>query len=324
MVAWGVLDLAPTQTDTFFSVCPQMAAAEDKRNQEWIVEKRRLGKTAHMSSILALGGAAFWEVTEAEADAAMQLAIERGINHIDVAPRYGEAELHIGRWMPKYRKDFFLGCKTMARDKAGAWESMRRSLSRLQVSDFDLFQLHGVDDMETLETILGPGGALEAVLEARQQGLLKYIGITGHRPNVYVEALQRFDFDTVLFPLSRVHAAHVNDDNDFRPLLDVAKRNDIGTIAIKSLSKRLWPTKERPYSTWYEPFDTQEGIDRSLAYTLSQGVTTCPMAGDVKLWPMLIDAAERFTPMTEAEQAAVVQEVAQYQPISSPRQVFSV
>ena len=210
----------------------------------------------------------------------------------------------------------------MARDKAGAWESIRRSLSRLQVSDFDLFQLHGVDEMETLEIILGPDGALEAVLEARQQGLLKYIGITGHRPGVYVEAIKRFDFDTVLFPLSRVHAAHFNDDNDFRPLLDLAKRNDIGTIAIKSLSKRLWPSKERPYSTWYEPFDNQADIDRSLAYTLSQGVTTCPMASDVRLWPMLIEAAERFTPLTRTEQTAAVDEVAQYEPISSPRQVF--
>jgi len=286
------------------------------------MEKRHLGKTGHMSSVLALGGAAFWEVTEAEADAAMQMALEHGINHIDVAPRYGDAELHIGRWMPKYREHFFLGCKTMARDKTGAWDSMRRSLSRLQVSDFDLFQLHGVDDMETLETVLGPDGALEAVLEARQQGLLKYIGITGHRPSIYVEAIQRFDFDTVLFPLSRVHAAHVDNDNDFRPLLDMARCRDIGTIAIKAISKHLWPSEDHPYRTWYEPFVTQEGIDRSLAYTLSQGVTTCPMASDTRLWPMLIDAAERFTPLTEAEQVAVLNEVAEYEPISSPRQVF--
>lgn len=287
------------------------------------MEKRRLGKTGHMSTILTLGGAAFWEVTEAEADAAINLAIEHGINHIDVAPRYGDAELHIGRWMPRYRKDFFLGCKTMARDKAGAWESIRRSLSRLQVDDFDLFQLHAVDDVETLDTILGPDGALEAVLEARQQGLLKYIGITGHRPGVYAKALERFDFDTVLFPLSRVHAAHFNDKNDFRPLVELAQRNDVGMIAIKAISKRLWPSKSRPFSTWYEPFDAQADIDRSLAYTLTQGVTTCPTAGDVKLWPMLIDAAERFTPLTPTEQAAALDEVAQYQPISSLREALA-
>ena len=284
------------------------------------MEKRRLGKTEHMSTILTLGGAAFWNATEAEADASINLALEHGINHIDVAPQYGDAELHVGRWMPRYRNDFFLGCKTMARDKAGAWESIRSSLSRLQTSNFDLFQFHGVDDVETLETILGPDGALKAVLEARQQGLLRYIGITGHKPHVYVEALQRFDFDTVLFPLSRVHAAHFNNANDYRPLMELARRKDVGTLAIKALSKRVWLSEHRRYRTWYEPFDTQADIDRSLAYTLSQGVTTCPMTGDMKLWPMLIDAAERFTPLTEAEQAAAVNEVTQYQPIASPRE----
>lgn len=287
------------------------------------MEKRRLGKTGYMSSILTLGGAAFISVTQAEADVAINLAMEHGINHIDVAPTYGDAELRIGPWMPRYRDDFFLGCKTSERDKTGAWESIKRSLDRLQVSNFDLFQFHGVDDLDTLETILGPDGALEAVLEARQQGLIKYIGITGHRPNVYVEALKRFDFDTVLFPLSRVHAAHFNKDNDFRPLIELAKRNDVGMLAIKSISKQLWPSENRPYTTWYEPFDAQKDIDRSLAYTLSQGVTTCPMSSDVKLWTMLIEAAERFTPMTAGEQTAAVDEVIQYQPISSPREAFN-
>jgi aryl-alcohol dehydrogenase-like predicted oxidoreductase len=282
------------------------------------VEKRRLGKTEHMSSVLALGGAAFIQATEAEADAAINLAIEHGINHIDVAPTYGDAELRIGPWMPRYRDSFFLGCKTRVRDKAGAWESIRSSLRRLQVDHFDLFQFHAVDDLDALDAVLCPGGALEAVLEARQQGLLRYIGITGHRPYVYVEALKRFDFDTVLFPLSRVHAAHPNRDNDFLPLLELARQKDVGVIAIKALSKRLWPTKDHSYDTWYEPFDTLPDIDRSLAYTLSQPVTTCPMTGDVRLWPMLIDAAEHFTPLTTGEQAAAVDEVRQYKPITTP------
>ncbi len=284
------------------------------------MEKRRLGKTGHLSSILALGGAAIGTVTQAEADAAITLAIKHGINHIDVAPTYGDAELRIGPWMPRYRNDFFLGCKTTERNRTGAWESIKRSLDRLQVDTFDLFQFHGVDDLDTLETILNPDGALEAVLEAKQQGLLKYIGITGHRPNVYVEALKRFDFDTVLFPLSRVHAAHFNKDNDFRPLLDLSKQSDVGLIAIKAISKTVWSVKDRPFKTWYEPFDSQRDIDRSLSYTLSQGVTTCPMPSDVKLWPMVIEAAERFIQMSTEEQDAAVDEVRRYQPISSPRE----
>ncbi len=290
------------------------------KTMEVDMEKRRLGKTGHLSTILALGGAALGTVTQAEADAAIAVAIEHGINHVDVAPSYGEAELRIGPWMSKHRNDFFLGCKTQARDKVGAWESIKRSMDRLKVTCFDLFQFHAVDDLNTLDTVLSPKGALEAVLEAKQQGLIKYIGITGHRPSVYVEALKRFNFDTVLFPLSRVHAAHFNKDNDFRLLLDLARRNDVGVIAIKAVSKRVWPSKDRPYHTWYEPFDSQADIDQSLRYTLSQGITTCSMPSDVKLWPMVIAAAERFTPMTIKEETGALDEVMQYQPISAPGQ----
>lgn len=282
------------------------------------MEKRRLGKTGQMSTVLAIGGAAVGNVTQEEADAAMRLAMEHGINHIDVAPSYGEAELRIGPWMTEHRKEFFLGCKTQARDKAGAQESIKRSMDRLRTDHFDLFQFHGVDDLDTLGRILGPGGALEAVLEAKQQGLIRHVGITGHRPSVYFEALKRFDFDTVLFPLSRVHAAHFDEGNDFRPLLDAAKRNDVGVLAIKAISKRNWPDTERPYHTWYEPFDQQAQIDRSLWYTLSQGATTCPMSSDIRLWPLLISAAERYKPMTAEEQTVAVDDVKEYRPISLP------
>ena len=282
------------------------------------MEMRRLGKTGHMSSIVAIGGAAMGTVTQAEADAGMNLAIEHNINHIDVAPAYGEAELRIGPWMSRHRKDFFLGCKTQARDKTGAWESIKRSLDRLRAGYFDLFQFHGVDDIETLTAILSPGGAMEAVLEAKSQGLIHYIGITGHRPFVHVEALNRFDFDTVLFPLSRVHASHLNDQNNFLSLLEYTRRKDVGTLAIKAASKRSWPDGTHTYHTWYEPFCDQANIDKSLWYTLSMGVTTLPMPSDLTLWPMVIDAAERYSLMAPDEQAAALDEVKQYQPISVP------
>ena len=282
------------------------------------MEERRLGKTGHMSSILTIGGAAFGGITQAEADAGMNLAMEHHINHIDVAPSYGDAELRIGPWMARHRKDFFLGCKTHLRDKTSAWESLKRSLDRLKTDHFDLFQFHGVDDLETLYAILSPGGALEAVLEARAQGLLRFIGITGHRPFVYIEALNLFDFDTVLFPLSRVHASHMNDQNNFLPLLEYARRKDVGVIAIKAISKRPWPEGTRAYHTWYEPFDDQINIDKSLRYTLDRGVTTCPMPGDLALWPKVIDAAERYGKLSAREEAAVLEEVKQYQPISVP------
>ena len=282
------------------------------------MEKRRLGKTGQMSTVLTLGGAALGNVTQSEADNAIRLAMDHGINHIDVAPSYGESELRIAPWMTQHRGAFFLGCKTQARDKKGAAESIVRSLQRLQTDHFDLFQFHGVDTIKDLDTIFGANGAMQAVLDAKRQGLLKFVGITGHRPSVYVEALKRFPFDTVLFPLSRVHAAHFNDDNDFRPLMELAKLKDVGVIAIKAASKRLWPAGERSYNTWYEPFDSQSDIDKSLWYTLSQNATTCPMPSDVRLWPLVIDAAERFRPMGQADQEQALAAVSQYDPISVP------
>jgi aryl-alcohol dehydrogenase-like predicted oxidoreductase len=279
------------------------------------MEKRRLGKTGHMSSIVALGGAAFWKISQAEAEVGIELAVQHGVNHIDVAPSYGQAQMRLGPWLEKHRKGMFVGCKTQERSKARAWEELKRSLEMLRVDYFDLYQFHGVDDYETLGAVLGPEGALEAVLEAKQQGLVKYIGITGHRPFVHVEALNRFDFDTVLFPLNRVLAAHRNDFNDFTTLLKVAQKKDVGMLAIKSITKRPWEGPTHMYQTWYEPFDEQVEIDRSLWYTLSQGVTTCPMSSDLRLWPMTIDAVERYKPMDAREQADVVAQVRRYRPL---------
>jgi aryl-alcohol dehydrogenase-like predicted oxidoreductase len=277
------------------------------------MEKRKLGKTNHMSSLVAFGGAALWKISQVEADEAIEMAVARGVNHFDVAPTYGEAETRLGPWMEKHHKEIFLACKTQARSKAAAWESIKRSLDRLKVDYFDLYQFHGVDDLETLNVILSPVGALEAVLEAKQQGLVRYIGITGHRPYLHCEALNRFDFDTVLFPLNRVLAAHCNDYNDFRPLLDLAQRKNVGTIAIKSVTKRPW---ESPmHKTWYEPFDSLVDIEKSLCYTLSQGVTTAAMPGDLGLWPIIMDTAERFHPMAREEQEVVVNEAKPYRPL---------
>jgi aryl-alcohol dehydrogenase-like predicted oxidoreductase len=152
--------------------------------QESKIEKGRLGKTGHMSSIVILGGYALAHIDKKKADAALELALDNGINHIDVAPMYGQAESRIGTWIKRNGKKFFLACKTVDRDKKGAWESIKRSLDRLSVDSLDLFQLHGVDKTQSLKTALGHGGAMGAILEAKQQGLLRYIGITGHVPPV--------------------------------------------------------------------------------------------------------------------------------------------
>lgn len=285
------------------------------------METRELGRTGHKSSILIFGGFAVGWSTQKEADAALEMARDAGINHIDVAPAYGESEARIGDWLKRHGKQFFIGCKTAERTKEGAEESLKRSLERLNVDAFDLFQFHGVDSLKVVKTILGPGGALEAVLEAKEQGLVKNIGITGHTPPVYNEALDLYDFATVMFPLNRVHGAHPNATNDFKPILKTAREKNVGVMAIKSVAKRTWQAERggpNGYHTWYEPFDDVENIEKSLRYTLSQDITAAVLPGELKLWEMIIDAAKRFSPLDAAGQKEVMAEVDQYEPLVGP------
>lgn len=279
------------------------------------MEKRRLGRAGHMSSVVAFGGAALSKVEQSVADEAVRLALDHGVNHFDVAPTYGEAELRLRPWMKEYRSQVFLACKTTKRTRDEAWAELRRSMERLGVDSFDLYQLHGLDKPEELDVALGPGGATEAFLEAREQGLVRYIGITGHRLPTQVEALKRFDLDTVLFPLNYILRAHRVEENDYEPLLRLAKERDVGLMAIKAIAKRPWQTETHAYETWYEPFDSQRDIDLALWFALSQGITTAVMAGDVRLIPKILDAAERLRELSETEQAELVKSAASLKPI---------
>jgi aryl-alcohol dehydrogenase-like predicted oxidoreductase len=273
------------------------------------MDKRRLGRTEHMSTVVTFGAAALGRVSQAEADRAVELALAHGVNHIDVAPSYGEAELRLGPWLAKHRHDFFLGCKTMERGKEGARAELHRSLERLQVDSFDLYQIHAVGDMVELDKALAPGGAIEAIVEAREQGLVRFIGITGHghqAPAVHAEALRRFPFDTVLLPLNFVLWANEDYRRDFQTLLQLATEEDVGIMVIKALAKRPWDEREHVYNTWYEPFDDQPSIDRCVRFVLSQNITTLISSGDVRLIPMILQAAEHYRPLSAAEQAELV------------------
>jgi aryl-alcohol dehydrogenase-like predicted oxidoreductase len=279
------------------------------------MEKRRLGRTGQMSTVLTLGGAALGRITQAEVDKVMEVAVEHGVNHIDVAPTYGEAETRLNKWMREHRDEFFLACKTRHRTRDEAAKQLRASLERLGVEHFDLYQLHGLDNLDELETALEEGGAMEAILEAKEEGLIDHIGITSHVPPTAVEAIKRFDFDTVLFPLNFVLKRHVVHENNYEPLLKLAKERDMGTIAMKAFTKQPWPTEERRYGTWYEPWDTQREMDRSLWFTLSQGVTTAASAADVRLFEMMVDAAERYSELTREEQEELVASASNLKPL---------
>jgi len=284
------------------------------------MEKRTLGRTGQRSTIVALGGAIFiGKPEERDADAFIKLALDRGVNHVDVAPTYGDAEVKLGRWVREYRKNIFLACKTTNRTGKGASEELRRSLERLQTDHFDLYQLHALDKPEDLETALGPDGAIQAILEAKKQGLVKHVGITSHNPVNITRALKRFEFDTVLLPVNCVLKAHPQPENDYEPVLALAEEKGLGAIAMKAIAKEPWPNEKKPYKTWYQPFNTQREIDEALRFTLSQDVTTATTSSDIRLATMMIEAAERFKPMSKEEQTELVMRVSPYKPLF-PRQ----
>jgi len=283
-----------------------------------VMEKRRLGRTGHMSSIITLGCCALGHVSQKEADKIVELALSHGVNHFDVAPTYGEAELRLRPWMKEHRDEIFLACKTGKRTKKEAAEELEKSLERLGVDHIDLYQFHGLDDLKDLEIAFGPDGALQAMLEAKEEGIIKYIGITSHRPPTIIEALERFDLDTVLFPLNFVLRRHCCPENDYEPVLKIAKERDIGTIVMKAFAKGPWQgelAEKRPYSTWYEPFDSQADIDKCLWFALSQGVTTVASACDARLVPKIIDAAERYRELTGDEQKELVGSAGDLKPL---------
>lgn len=282
------------------------------------METRRFGRTGHMSTVAIFGAAAFSEVSQEEADRIMESIIEAGINHIDAAPSYGHAELRIGPWMPRERGRFFLGCKTMERSKEGAWNELQGSLKRLQTETFDLYQCHAITTMKELDAVTMKGGALEAFVQARREGLTKYIGITGHganAPQIYLEALRRFDFDSVLFPLNFVQMANPEYRNYAEELIAACKSKDVGTMVIKSITKAPWGERKHTATTWYEPFDQENEIQRAVNFVLSYDVTGICTAGDTRVLPLVIQACENFSRLSSDEMDEMIKSGTHYEPL---------
>jgi predicted aldo/keto reductase-like oxidoreductase len=285
------------------------------------MEQRRLGRSGHQSSVLIYGAAALAEVDQATADASVRLALDAGINHFDVAASYGDAELRLGPWMPTIRDKIFLATKTGLRDRDAAWAQINHSLERLQTDHLDLIQVHAVGDSEELDLVTRPGGSLEAVVRARDEGLAGAVGITGHghqAPATHLEALRRFPFDTVLTPLNWVLAQDPAYLADYQALVAEVQAQDVGLMIIKVASRRNWP--EGPdghsYGTWYEPFDDQERINAAVAWVLSHPeVTGIATPGDVRLLPLVVQAERRRAETSQDEADEVLSRATDY---SSP------
>lgn len=255
------------------------------------------GRTNHSSSRLLLGAAAFSDVTQAEADATMDLALSYGLNHVDTAASYGAAEVRLGDWIKRHGRPFFLATKTGERTAAAAREEIHRSLERLHVDQVDLIQLHHLVEPEEWAEALGPGGALEAAVAARDEGLVRFIGVTGHGWTVaamHRRALERFDFDSVLLPYSYTMMRNEAYRADFEALYALCRERNVAIQTIKAIVHAPWGGQPHTRATWYKPLEEQEDIDTAVHWALGRPDIFLNTVGDIHVLPKVLDAAARY------------------------------
>jgi len=269
------------------------------------------GRTGHESTRVLFGGAALGSVTQDVADRTLEVLLHHGVNHLDLAASYGDAELRVRPWLRDHRDDFFLATKTGLRTAPEAREELYRSLDRMGVAHVDLWQLHSLADPIEWDIALSPGGVIEAAVEARDQGLIRWIGITGHGVQIAANirrSLDRFDFNSVLLPYNYVTMQLPYYAENFEALVETCQQKQVAVQTIKSIALRPWLGRPHSHSTWYEPLERQEDIDLAVWWVLGRPGIFLNSAGDVELLPKVLDAAERFESRpSEAEMQALVE-----------------
>jgi aryl-alcohol dehydrogenase-like predicted oxidoreductase len=278
-----------------------------------MIAKFDFGRTGHASSRTLFGAAALGQVTQEEADRTLDSLLEYGVNHIDTAASYGESELRIGAWLGQHRQKFFLATKTGERTYQKAREEIHRSLERLRVDSVDLIQLHNLAQPDEQATALGDDGALHALIEAKQQGLTRFIGVTGHGLGIaamHRRSLEKYDFDSVLLPYNYVIMQNPQYAADFEALLAICQERNVAVQTIKSLCRRPWGDRPRTRATWYEPFEEQEDIDAAVSWVLQRPGVFLNTIGDIHILPKVFDAATRWSEqnytVTDARMEAIV------------------
>jgi aryl-alcohol dehydrogenase-like predicted oxidoreductase len=265
--------------------------------REKMIAKRPFGRTGHLSTVTIFGAAALMRGGKKEADRALEILLKYGVNHIDTAPRYGDAEVLIAPWMAKHRKDFFLATKTSKRTYAEAREEIQGSLERLKVDHVDLIQFHALAHPDEWDTAMGSGGALEAAVEAREKGLVRFIGVTGHGwmiAAMHRRSLGRFDFDSVLMPYNYVMHANEQYRSEFEAVVRICREHRAAVQTIKSIARGPWGITPPNRNTWYQPLEEQKDIDQAVHWVLGRGDLFLNTVGDVDLLPKVLDAASRF------------------------------
>ena len=267
-----------------------------------MIPKLNFGRTGHQSTRLLFGAAALSRVTQAQADKTLEVLLSYGINHIDTAASYGDAELRIGPWMADHHQDFFLATKTEARTYQAAKDELHRSLERLQVDSVDLWQMHFLIQEDDWQTTFGPRGALEAFIEAREQGLARFLGVTGHGLQVtgfHRRSLEQFNFDSVLLPYNPLLMDDPGYAAGFEKVATICQERNAAIQTIKSISSGPWNDGEKTRATWYKPLEDQAHIDTMVHWVLSRPGVFLNSVGDIHLLPKVLDAAARFDETTQ-------------------------
>lgn len=286
-----------------------------------MIETSPFGKTGHQSTRVLFGAAALGGMKQDKADRVLEVLLEYGVNHLDTAASYGESELRIGPWMREHRKRFFLATKTGDRSYQGARDSLHRSLERLRVDQIDLIQMHNLAAEDEWTTALGAGGALEALVEARAQGLVRFIGVTGHGSQIaamHRRSLERFAFDSVLFPYNFTMLNIPQYAADVEAMLKICRERGVATQTIKSVARRRWQNEDGPKFSWYEPLRDRDAIRRGVHFVLSRPGLFLNSSSDATILRDILNAAsEKPTAPARAEMEA---DVARYamQPLFIP------
>ncbi len=296
--------LKHTSAAALFSCFPASLAGIERSRAGQQLERRSLGRTGERLSIIGFGGIVVMNATAQEATERVAHAIDRGVNYFDVAPSYGNAEEMLGPALAPFRKQVFLACKTQKRDRAAAARELDQSLAHMRTDHFDLYQLHAVTTNEDVEQIAGADGALEAFVAARTAGKVRFLGFSAHSVTAALALMERFPFDTILFP---INFATWNAGNFGPQVLAAAQKKQMGILALKSMARRPWPegaTRSHP-KCWYEPLATEATAREGLRFTLSHPVTAAIPPGDENLFAMALDLAASFEPLTAEEADAI-------------------
>jgi len=274
-----------------------------------MIERRPFGRTGHQSTVTLFGAAALARASQDEADRALEVLLRHGVNHIDTAARYGDSELRIGPWMARHRKDFFLATKTGSRGAREAREDLHRSLERLRVDSVDLIQMHSLGHPDDWDQAMGPGGALEALVEAKAQGLVRAIGVTGHGWTIaamHRRSLARFEFDSILLPYNFFMMQNERYREAFEEVTAICRERSVAVQTIKGIARGPWAAADRSHATWYQPLERPEDIDRAVHWVLGRPGIFLNTAGDLGLLPRVLDAASRFTRRPSDEEMATM------------------